>query len=337
MSSIRAWNERLKYIRRILVVRMGPLGETLQTTPVLSALRNRMPDAYIAMMVTSDREDLISVNPNLDRVILYQKSAPKLISTLREHRFEMVLILQPTFRLVLLTFLAGIKHRVGFSTNSGGKLLLTTAVVNNQDQHETDRYLDVVRAIGILPVTNEIEMHVVESASRWAVAFLQDSGVSKERLLIGLNPGGFWPKRRWAKERFVQLADLLSSEYNAQVLITTGHSEARIGGEIAELMRHEPVVVENTTSMRITAMIQQCHLLVSNDTGPMHIGISVGTPTIGLFGQSNPRKWGPLSGKHAIVHRDGMDAITVAEVMLVARRMLAELPAGSWSNPDRHF
>ena len=316
---------------------MGPLGETLQTTPVLSALRNHIPDAYVAMMVTSDREDLISANPNLDRVILYQKSAPKLISTLREHQFQMVLILQPTFRLVLLTFLAGIKYRAGFITNSGGKLLLTAAAANNQDRHETDRYLDVVRSIGISPVTNEIEMRVAESASRWAVAFLQDSGVSKERLLIGLNPGGFWPKRRWAKERFVQLADLLGSEYNAQILITTGPSEVGLGEEIARLMHHQPVVVENTTSMKIAATLQQCHILISNDTGPMHIGVSVGTPTVGLFGRSNPRKWGPISARHAIVHGDGMDAITVADVMPVARRMIAELPAGSWSNPDSRF
>ena len=334
LSSIQSWSERLQHIRRILVIRMGPLGETLQTTPVLSALRNHIPDAYIAMMVTSDREDLISANPNLDRAILYQKSAPKLISTLRQHQFQMVLILQPTFRLVLLTFFAGIKYRVGFITNSGGRFLLAAAVANNQDQHETDRYLDVVRAIGIPPVTNEIEMHVAESAEQWTVGILKGAGVSRERLLIGLNPGGFWPKRRWAKERFVQLADLLGSEYNAQVLITTGPSEVSLGGEIAELMRHQPVVVRNTTPMRIAAMLQRCHLLISNDTGPMHIGISVGTPTIGLFGRSNPRKWGPISAKHAIVHRDGMDAITVADVMLVARRMLAELPAGSQSNPD---
>ena len=226
---------------------MGPLGETLQTTPVLRALRNDLPDVYIAMMVTSDRVDLVSANPHIDEVIVYEKQAPKLIYKLRKHHFQMALILQPTFRLVFLTFIAGIRYRVGFITNSGGKLLLTKPVKNNHVQHETDRYLDIVRAIGIQPVTREIEMGVTKEAEQWAKEFLIRSGISKERILIGINPGSFWMDRRWPKERFAQVADTLASEYDAQILITIGPSEVGLGGEMASLMNSKPVTLENTT------------------------------------------------------------------------------------------
>jgi len=317
-------SKSLKHVKRILVIRMGPLGETLQTTPVLKALRNALPNAYIAMMVTSDRVDLVSANPNLDEVIVYEKQAPKLIYKLRKHHFQMALILQPTFRLVLFAYLAGIRYRIGFITNSGGKLLLTTPVKNNRSQHETDRYLDIVRAIGIQPVTNEIEMGVTKEAEEWARGFLVRSGISKGRLLIGVNPGSFWPDRRWAKERFAEVTEMLASEYDAQILITIGPSEVGLGASIAKLMHHKPVILAKTTPMRIAAVFKESDLLISNDTGPMHIGIAVGTPTIGLFGNSDPSKWGPIASQHAVVHRNGMAAITVDDVMGAVRKKSGE-------------
>ena len=109
----------LDQVRRILILRMGPLGETLLTTPVIRALRRRFPEAYIAYMVAPGREDLVSENPNLDEVITYSVSIPKLIYEMTKRSFQMVVILQPTFRLVLHTFLARIPFRIGFETNSG--------------------------------------------------------------------------------------------------------------------------------------------------------------------------------------------------------------------------
>jgi len=313
-------HELLKNVNRILVIRMGPLGETLQTTPVLKALRVRLKKAYLAIMVTEDRVELVSANPHLDAVVIYDSSVPKLINKLRKHLFQMALVLQPTFRLVLLTFLAGIKYRVGFETNRGGKLLLTVPVRNNHNQHETDRYLDIIRAIGIQPVSREIEMEVTCEAEAWAREFLTRAGISSPRLLIGINPGGFWIKRRWPKERFAQVADKLVAEYDAQILLTIGPNEIGLGEEIATLMRYKPVILSNTTLMRIAAAYKQCNLLISNDTGPMHIGIAVRTPTIGLFGLSNPNKWGPIASKHSIIYRNGMEAITVEDVMKAVRR-----------------
>ena len=118
----------LDQIRRILILRMGPLDETLLTTPVLRALRRRFPEAYIAYMVAPGREELVSENPNLDEVITYSVSIPKLIYGMAKRSFQMVVILQPTFRLVLHTFIAHIPLRIGFETNSGKGRLLHAAV-----------------------------------------------------------------------------------------------------------------------------------------------------------------------------------------------------------------
>ena len=107
-------------IERILIIRLAPLGETVLTTPVIRALRRHFQNAYIAYMVAPTREDLVSANPHLNEVLTYQASVPKLIYQIARRKFQMAVVLQPTFRLVLHTFLARIPFRVGFETNAGG-------------------------------------------------------------------------------------------------------------------------------------------------------------------------------------------------------------------------
>lgn len=313
----------LKDIQRILLIRMGPLGETLQTTPVLKALRAAIPQAYMAMMVTADRVDLISANPNLNEVIVYDKSMPRLIYKLRRRKFDIAIILQPTFRLVLICLLAGIKNRIGFEPRSGSKKFLKVAVGDNRTQHETDRYLDVIRAIGIKPTDNEIEMFVTDEAKNWVDEFLIVGAQHAAPLsLIGINPGGFWQDRRWPIERFAKVADTLAEEFKAKILIILGPSEVGFEEQLLSLMRTKPIILKNTTPMKIAAACRRCEILISNDTGPMHIGVAVKTPTLGLFGNSDPKRWGPISPIHQIVHRQGMEAIRVEDVLSAAREML---------------
>ena len=312
----------LDQIQRILILRMGPLGETILTTPVIRALRNRFPKAYIAYMVAPTREELVSANPNLDEVITYEICVPKSVYDIMKRAFQMVVVLQPTFRLVLHTFLARIPFRVGFETNCCSGKLLQVAVPNNTNQHETSRYLDVVRGIGIQPDSDEPEMFVDDEAQGWAHDFLAKSGIDPNRPLIGLNPGTGSVSRRWSKLRFAKIGDLLLREHNAQILITAGPREGSLPYELADLMACSPLILTRATPMQLGAIIQRCHLFISNDTGPMHMSTAVKTPTIALFGSSNPARWGPHWSKHTIIARESMDEITVHDVFLAAQKHL---------------
>ena len=305
----------LDQIQRILILRMGPLGETLLTTPVIRALRRRFPDAYIAYMVAPGREDLVSENPNLDEVITYSVSIPKLIYGMAKRSFQMAVILQPTFRLVFHTFLARIPFRIGFETNSGKGRLLHVAVPNNIVQHETARYLDVVRGIGIEPDSSEPEMFANAAARGWADDFLADAGVPLDRPLIGLNPGSGSESRRWSKAGFAEVGNWLRQKYNAQIFITAGDAEGTLPHEVADLMSCSPILVTGATPIQLGAMLQKCHLYISNDTGPMHMSTAVKTPTIALFGASNPRQWGPNWHPHTIIACESMEEITVEDVL----------------------
>ncbi len=301
----------LEQITRILIIRLAPLGETILTTPVIRALRCRFPGAYIAYMVAPKREELVSANPRLDEVLTYTSSVPRLIYEFMQRRFQMAVVLQPTFRLVLHTFLARIPFRIGFETNRTGKFrktrlkaahcLLSLAVPNNTNQHEVQRYLDVVRWLGIDTVDGEPEVFVDSTTQAWANNFLNKLNLNDGRPLIGLNPGAATNYRRWPKDNFAILGDRLHKTYGAHIIITTGPREGELAYQIANRMEFSPVIVNEIMPLQLAALLQRCQLYISNDTGPMHLSTAVKTPTVALFGASNPLQWGPLSDRHAIV------------------------------------
>ena len=290
-------------VNRILIIRLAPLGETVLTTPVIRALRQHFRDAYIAYMVAPTREDLVSANPHLNEVFTYQASVPKLIYQLVQRKFQMVVVLQPTFRLVLHTFLARIPFRVGFETNTGGKKLLSLAVPNNITQHETQRYLDVVRAIGIEATDNEPEVFVDRAGIAWVNDFLGNQNFDDNKPIIGLNPGAATAYRRWHAANFAVLGDLLHEAYRAHIVITTGPREDELAAQVVDRMSHAPVIVNQATPMQLAALLQRCDLYISNDTGPMHLSTAVKTPTVALFGASNLIQWAPPWDRHAVVAR----------------------------------
>ena len=291
----------LDKIERILIIRLAPLGETVLTTPVIRALRQRFRDAYIAYMVAPTREDLVAANPHLNEVLTYHASVPKLIYQIARRRFQMVLVLQPTFRLVLHTFLARIPFRVGFETNAGGQKLLSLAVPNHTAQHETQRYLDVVRALGIQVTDSEPEVFVDSVGTAWIDNFLESHKLNDSRPIVGLNPGAATAYRRWEASNFAVLGDRLHETYRAHIVITTGPREADLATQVAKQMSHPAVIVNQATVMELSALLQRCHLYISNDTGPMHLSTAVKTPTVAVFGASNLIQWAPPWDKHAVV------------------------------------
>ena len=293
--------------KRILIIRLAPLGETVLTTPVIQALRQHFTEAYIVYMVAPTREDLVSANPHLNEVITYQSSVPKLIHQIHQRKFDIAVVLQPTFRLVLLTFLARIPFRVGFETNSGGKWLLHASVPNNTVQHETQRYLDVVRTIGIEVADDEPDVFVDDEGKVWRDDFLESKNLNDGRPIIGLNPGAATSYRRWSVDNFATLANMFHDTYDAHIIITTGPNEGELAHQVQRQMAFSSTIVDDVTLMKLAGLLQRCHLYISNDTGPMHLSTAVKTPTIALFGGSNPNQWGPKWDKHTVIARQGCE------------------------------
>ncbi|MFH0839004.1 MAG: glycosyltransferase family 9 protein [Candidatus Omnitrophota bacterium] len=345
-------------IKRILVIRTDRIGDVILSTPVLRILRENFKDSFIAMMVSPQVQDVVIGNPYLSEVIVYDKhdihkgvwDSIKFAFYLKRKKFDIALILHPTNRVNILTWMAGIPLRVGLDRKYG--FLLTHKIPDEKYQgakHEMEYTLDILRNIGLkvdeypkvlfVPLHKEDELIIDR--------FFAAHNLSKTDVIIGIHPSASNPSRRWMPERFAKLADVLAKDFNAKIIIISGQNDIEVGRTVAHLMQHKPVLALGTLSLReLICLIKKMNVLVSNISGPAHIAAAIGTPVVTLFGQNEkglrPQRWKPIGEKCIYIHKDVgcavclahncsiglkcLDAISVAEVADAVKQLLKDAP-----------
>jgi heptosyltransferase-2 len=331
---------------KILVMHTGGwIGDMILLTPALRALRKELPEAHISMLVRPLVRDLMERNPYLHEVIVYDKRGEhkgirqiwKMADRLDAKQFDTAIILHPnSIRSALLSYMAGIPERVGANVR-GREFLLTAKVKRRANIHEVQRYLDVVSPVVGADHDGKLEF--------WGIGRNDDAFADRIRAdrsgpVIGINPCTTWPSKQWPAERFARLADLLSRRFSARVLITGGPDDFHPGGKIMRLASSKPVnLIGRTTIWQLGALIKRCRLYITCDSGPMHISAAVDTPTLALFGPTDPVRHGPYGAGHTVVRkemrcspcyqrecrsRDCMNAIQVEDIMKAVESRLLE-------------
>jgi lipopolysaccharide heptosyltransferase II len=338
--------------KRILIVRTDKIGDVVLSTPVIEALRCGFPSAYLAMMVGSHAKDIIAGNPYLDKVIVYDKdnlhkswlSTFLFAQQLRKFRFDAALVLHPSNRVHLVTFLSGIPKRIGYNRKMG--FLLTDRLEHTKQsgqKHEVEYNLDLVRYLGVVPHHNGLYMPLAPEAEGWVSKLFVQNGVKEGANLIAIHPAASCPSKFWMPERFAQVADRLIEKYNAAVLIVAGPKDVAIAEAVVKKMRHQALNLAGKTSVaQLACVLKRCRLFISNDSGPVHIAAAVQTPIVVIYGRNQPglgpKRWGPVGPKDQVLHKEigcveclahnckkgfaCLKAITVEEVMAAAEKVL---------------
>jgi heptosyltransferase-2 len=305
--------------RRILIIKLISVGDVLFTTPAVRALRLGFPRAHLTYLVGSWSRDVIENNPNLDEIIVYdaprhsQDRGRAWLSTLgclrqlRRKRFDMAVVFHRTSFAGLLALLAGVPNRVGFDYHGQGRFL-TQRVAYEVGKHEVDRYLDVVRCLGLSPAGLWTEMQVGKKEQDEASQLLRANGLKPDEIIFavlpggGKNPGTFMPTKRWPADRFARLIDEMARRFQVKVLLVGGPGDEEVVGSVISQMESRAVnLVGKTTFKQLAAVLQRCRLFIGGDSGPLHIAAAVGTPTVGIFGPSDPRLVAPRGEKHLAV------------------------------------
>ena len=299
-------------MRHILLIRFGSLGDVVLTTPAIRVVREEFPNAYIAMVVGDRSEDIISANPHLDEVIVFRREMrgfseiKSVAALLRERSFDVSVDMQRKFRSSLLAYLSRTEFRVGYHRPGG--FLCSVKIPDRENKHAVDRNLDLLKPLGIganLKPDRAPEMFLSREDRDYAERIFQERGLALKSPIVGMFPGAGWRHRCWPAERFAAIGDLAAERYNAGVVIFGGPGESDIVENVAQKMTTVPVLIKNRMTLRqLGALIEKCDLLLSNDTGPMHISVAVKTTTIGLFGPGNHIKFQPIGVKHALIRRD---------------------------------
>jgi len=339
---------------KILLTRTDRIGDVVLSTPAIKAVRDKYPDAYIAFMVRPYAKDIVEGNPHLDEVIIYDKYGKhkNFLKTvlfaldLRKKKFDLAIMLHPTNRVHMISYIAGIPKRIGFERKMS--LLLTKKVPHHKEKgekHELEYTLDLLKEAGIESRSKELFLPVHENDIAKVDRILEEYHVGKDIPLIAINPGASCPSKRWSPGNFAKVAESLAEKYKARIIILADKDNAQFANQVAFGMKHEPVnLAGKTTVGELAAILSKCKLFISNDSGPVHIACAVGTPVISIFGRKNsglsPKRWGPRGEKSAVFHKDVgcdvclahncdkgfkcLEAITSDEVLRVAERFLRD-------------
>ena len=338
---------------RILITRLRFIGDVVLTTPVIRALRRAYPNADIMYLAEDIPASILKNEPDLSEVISLNRTHISTLPLLRQwyeyyfffkkirrYRFDLVVDLFSNPRSALLTILSGARYRLGYDVRGRG-LAYNIKIKRGLSNRVIDAYLDSARTLE-LPVQSETTKITIPPDDRaWASTRLSACSDLDNRPIIGINPGASWPAKIWDTEKCGELVNRMVSELGAHVLIIQGPDQEEIVESVKKYLTSEVEIVAEISLTQLAALIQKCRLYISNDCGPMHIAVAVGTYTIGLFGPSDPDIWFPYSKAQGVALKPevpeccGQDIcaepipcinkISVDEVFIAAKRFWSVL------------
>ena len=337
-------------MNNILVIKLRYIGDVLLATPVLRALRERFPDARLAMAVLRGTEDVLKGNPDLTEVLVVERGGLaeqlRFLQSVRRQRFYCVIYLTDGDRSAILSRFSGAPVRIGLNEEHRWRGLLHTTVVQSRPdvRHRLERDLEAVRPLGIEPKAGPLVLRIPPQDEAAAAGLLDD--IAGEKLsagatpLVMLQPGARYCFKAWPAERFTELAGRLAGKYGCRILVGGDAKERGLAETIQANTRAAVVpLAGRLTLLHYAAVLKRCSLFIGNDNGPMHMAAALGVPVVALFGPSNPAEWGPRGGRTEVLYK-GLDCrqcfhptctrgeescmrqITVEDVWCAAERLL---------------
>ena len=300
-------------IRRLVVIHTAFLGDIVLALPMVQVLKRSMPNTSIAFVAIPASCAVLQNHPGIDRIIEYDKKGKargvrgffSCVNELRE--FDAAIVPHRSLRSALLPFLAGIKLRIGFST-SAGSFLFTNKVKHESQKHEILRNLGLLKPLGIDPAY-EPPLLYPSAKDRMVVEQLLGTAFPSHgsgKAMVAVAPGSVWNTKRWPEEYFGRLIGQLRGDGRKVVLL--GGSE---DSDLCERLRAGNREVFNAagklTVLQSADLIRRSDVLVSNDSAPMHLGVSMGTPVLAIFGATVPEfGFAPVGEQNRIHQTDGL-------------------------------
>ncbi len=334
-------------LKKILIRGTNWIGDAIMTLPAVASVRATYPDAHLAILAKPPVSDIYAMFSKADEIIPFksQYDTPlgvlQLAWRMRGKKFDAAILLQNAIEAAIIARAAGIGIRAGFNTDGRGLLLShpvrrTAAILQ---VHQIDYYLEMVKALGCADVSRALHLETFISPAI-ARDIVRQHVPDSAKPLIGLAPGAtYGPAKRWFADRFAQAGDRLARDLNAQVLLFGGGADRETAEEVRAHSCSGMLNLAGTTSLSETVyLLSQCRLVVSNDSGLMHVAAALNVPTVAIFGSTNPKTTSPAGEKTVIVRKETscspclkkvcptdfrcMTAITADDVVAAAKNLL---------------
>lgn len=285
---------------------MSAIGDVLHGVPVLCALREALPEAYIAWVVEGRNGELLRGHPALDELVVVPRhwlespaKAWQVRKQLRALRCNIAIDLQGLTKSAVASWLSGARRRIGFDGPDGRELSrwLNNERVLPHKTHVIDRNLELLQALDIASPRVRFDLPEVPAAAATAAAMIQQLGLGQGFAII--NPGAGWPSKIWPRERFAAVAQHLGRTRRLPSLVVwAGDAERQMAEYITAHAGSSALLAPPTSLQELAAIVRRANLFISADTGPLHLAVAVGTCSVGLFGPVPAQRNGPYGSQH---------------------------------------
>jgi lipopolysaccharide heptosyltransferase I len=303
--------------QKILIIRLSSIGDILHCTPVVKSLKAAWPKCQITWLVGEASQELIKYNSYIDEIIVWSRESFEqqlrklavlktynlwrdLQQVLAPRNFDALLDIHGLFLTGMIASQVQAKRRIGMSEAGEFNSLFMTETAKPLGKHIVERYLGVLQPLGITSVEDRMTLVISDNSRRFAVKFFADAGVLPVDQVAVLVPGTTWPSKNWPTDFFAQVAAILAKKF--RIVLCGGKGEIKLGQEIQAQAGVTVInAVDRTSVLEMAAIIEGAAVVVTGDTGPLHIAAALGVPTVALFGPTDPEIYAPLGPQHAIL------------------------------------
>jgi lipopolysaccharide heptosyltransferase I len=291
---------------RILIIRLSAIGDCLHTMPVLCALRDKMPGAFLTWVVEGRSGDLLREHPALDELVIVPRGwlkSPRLVwqlrQKLRQLRFDIAIDVQGLTKSAVAAWLSGAPRRIGMKGVDGREISswLNNELVEPQHTHIVDRNIELLKPLGIDVPAPRFGLPRTSLEESRAEQIVRTAEVTSGFAII--NPGAGWPSKLWPAERFAAVARFLGHDHGLPSLVVwAGAKERAMAESIAAASEGHALMAPPTSLPELVSLARRARLFISSDTGPLHIAAAVGTPCVAMFGPMPAERNGPYGPGH---------------------------------------
>ena len=302
-------------MKKVLITRTDRIGDVVLSTPVFISLKKSFPSVSISVLVRPYTKEIVTDNPNLDEVIIYDPEGEhktiggllKLAKEIEKKNFDTALILFLDFKVGLLTYLSKIPKRIGPGTKLA-QIFLTDRIKQHRskvDKHETDYNLELAEILGAKPI-RQSEIYIPYEITKnidnfFSLIVNRQSSISNP--IVGIHPGSGGSARNWKPERYAELADKIIDKTGAVIFVTGSPAEDELLDRLVSIIKGKAFKYISYGGLKeLAAVIERFNVLVGPSTGPIHIATAVGTPVVSIYCPifvCQPKRWGPI-GKNDI-------------------------------------
>ncbi|MBL7147229.1 MAG: glycosyltransferase family 9 protein [Nanoarchaeota archaeon] len=307
-----------KNIQNILVIELLYIGDVIAITPTIRALKQKFPDAKIDVMLRPSMADVLTRNPNINKIITYDKQdfEQKFNAIVNEikGKYDLAILFHPgvdigNYKVSKLLKNAQIPFRIGCTKvgflEGKGFFMHRKTKPTFRIKHKVEDNLDVIRTIGVNITDKHLELYITKQAEKYITNLLKKEKINKKDFLIAIHAAPQHKTHEWIPERFANVADELIKKYKAKIIFTGSQRDVEYNQGIISLMKGKAVDLAGKTDLKqFFASIKIANLVINVDTSAMHIAAAFNKPIIALFGAGNPRIWRPYCKKSIVIFKE---------------------------------